>query len=805
MAPNPLHLFPILDAVNASLANSTNASNSSAADNGGNSNLSSDENLVALVIAIAAFVISFLQTFLAFLTSSGSREKTSRGALGSWHIYSKTSWDFSTARLRVVYPVVNLDCFKILELREKYEKLFDEFKAFDHLGYHRGYLWNDCWGYRDRKLRWWHIWHGSLVLADEHGDPVNIFALLFQPLALFEWMSFWFRLGERERVAFAMGARATWANMISCFDLPANQAKDLITTHELATGIPSSIDAPWQRTSLANIALIAFVLGLREVDINTKEGIITARNEHAGITSMPANIPGIPYLVALQGDLDSLAHDVRQAKPAILKSVAYRAKGFIDFVHFYANPLFFQPKLILYGLQNGWKTEHWNEYYTARLKGQLYSRAGNLFGEAKRGELLLENLMRDPPGSQSEDSVLSEGVGQAISGNAEPANPAGDEQTNRASAEKAAAGDEEQANESEEDEQERKEKDGILFWQGFDIGGCPSFLQTLAFMPYHCTCSGFPLNSYLEYFHYIIIMGASNWWSNGGNKLCEVDDNLDLWIANDRVTYIARTSSFMMTAGDYVVKATSGSRSWIFHNSSAHFQTAPNQNSNPDLPNQIPAWARDTDGPIPITKLIHELLSGSRVESLRDYRDFEVPTIIDPLASRSLQFEKTTVEAELYLALLFVEARIAQLWENIITDPPDKDPTPSENKFGKGLASFLALWIEICGITTPFSSPDKFIATFKEVIGSWAGKNSKLCVPEPEYKELTTGFPRAKSVGCQDWFYRWVESGDRKEYMEKMLPYLQLRGILLYHFLCCNGDSSKIAAAEAADITIRLA
>jgi hypothetical protein len=570
-------------------------------------------------------------------------------------------------------------------------------------------------------------------------------------------------MGDRERVAFAMGARATWANMISCFDLPANQAKDLRIGEELATGIPSSIDAPWQRTSLANIALCAFVLGLREVDINTKEGVITARNEHASITSMPANIPGIPYLVALQGDLDSLAHDVRQAKPSILKSVAYRAKGFIDFVHFYARPLFFQPMLILYSLQNGWTTDHCQKYYRSRLKNQLYSRQKNLYWEATNGEVLLGILGKDPTPSESRPSS--------------PTSPAGAPMS-----------------ESEEEEDNRKEQEGIQFWKGWGIGGCPSFFQVLAFMPYHCTCSGFPLNSYLKFLHEIIRPGALNWWSNGGSELCRVDDELTLSMVNGEVKYIAPTSSFMLTAGEFVKKSASGSRSWIFHDSFDHFVTTATN---------IPAWALDTDGPLPVTKLIYELLSGSDVDALHVYLDFELPTIIDPLDS--VPFEKATIEAELYFALLSVESRIARLWGKIIMTGPDKEPAPSENAFGKGLASFLALWIEICGITTPFSSPRKFTAVFQEVIRSWRGQASNLCVPEPEYKNLTAGFPKAASVGDQDWFYRWVESGDRKEHMEKMLPCLQLRGILLYHFLCCNGDSSKIATAEAGDITIRLA
>jgi hypothetical protein len=303
MPPTPLDLFASsFETVNASLSNSTDVASSTAANNG-NSNVSTDENIVALVIAIAAFVISFLQTFLAFLTSSASCDKCSRGALGGWHIYTKTGWDFSTSRLQVTYPRVNIDCFEILKLSEEYNvNYFDQFPALNDFGYQRGYRWDDRWDHRKKKLRRWHIWHGTVVLADQFGDPVSIFSLCLQPFALFEWISFWYRMSGtgRERVGSPMGARATWANMISCFDVPASQAKKLILGQELAAGIPSSIDAPAQLTSLANVALCAFILGLRDVDIDLKKGSITAQNEHASITSMETNIPGIPYFVTLQ-------------------------------------------------------------------------------------------------------------------------------------------------------------------------------------------------------------------------------------------------------------------------------------------------------------------------------------------------------------------------------------------------------------------------------------------------------------------------------------------------------------------------
>jgi len=737
------------------ITTSIDSSNSTASgDNGGNSNFSNDANLVALIIAIAAFIISFVQTFLQFLTSSSVREKTSRGALGGWHVYSNTSWDFSTFRLRVTYPVVELDCFKILELRQEYEaKLNKLCKDTD-------YQWEDYSLHKDRKVRAWHVWHGTSVLTNVKDNPVTAFALFLRPLALFEWISFLFRAGWRERVAFATGARASWANMISCLNLPARQAKKLINRHELATVIPSAIDAPWQRTSLANIALCSFVLGLSSVEIDIDKGIITARNEHASITSMEANIPGVPYLVALQGDLDSLAKNVRQASPEILRSVAYRAKGFIDFVHFYANPLFFQPMLILYGLLNGWKGENWNKYYIYRLKSQLYTKAGNLYWEAGRGEILEMSEEEDLPAMSVDGDNSVEERRMSMS-------------------------------DFEEDKQRAKEEEGVTFWRDLRVGGCPSLLQVLAFMPYHCTCSGFPLDSYLASFHKTVRRGAANWWNGGGKELCRVDPDLSRNIANDKVTFIDRTSSFLLTAGCTVRKSSSGSRSWIFHDSFKHFMYEGDGIG-------TLRWALALDGPLHVTEIIHDLLIGTSVDSLRDYLVDEIPAIIDPLH----RFEKTTVEAELYFALLCVEARIAELWEKIALNGRDPEGEASEEVIGQGLACFLAFWISLCRRTTPFSSPEAFKTTADNMLQGWRG-NEKPCIPQLELS--IPGVPDPVSLVSRGWFHQWIEDGERKEYMRKLLTWLQLRSILVYHFLCCNEDSSKIAEAESEDIKITMA
>jgi len=63
-------------------------------------------------------------------------------------------------------------------------------------------------------------------------------------------------------------------------------------------------------------------------------------------------------------------------------------------------------------------------------------------------------------------------------------------------------------------------------------------------------------------------------------------------------------------------------------------------------------------------------------------------------------------------------------------------------------------------------------------------------------------------VGSKKGFCLWIErKSERKNVMKCLLIWLQLRSVLMYHFLSCATDSSDVmmAMAIASEIRVRVA
>ena len=55
-------------------------------------------------------------------------------------------------------------------------------------------------------------------------------------------------------------------------------------------------------------------------------------------------------------------------------------------------------------------------------------------------------------------------------------------------------------------------------------------------------------------------------------------------------------------------------------------------------------------------------------------------------------------------------------------------------------------------------------------------------------------------------FCLWLErKGERKNVMKCLLIWLQLRSVLMYHFLSCAADSSDVMMAMPSEIRVRVA
>ena len=65
----------------------------------------------------------------------------------------------------------------------------------------------------------------------------------------------------------------------------------------------------------------------------------------------------------------------------------------------------------------------------------------------------------------------------------------------------------------------RAEQDWRQFWNANEVGGCPSIVQTLAFLPFYSICRGFPLK-YIANYQTFIFQKVINWWADTGSNLC---------------------------------------------------------------------------------------------------------------------------------------------------------------------------------------------------------------------------------------------------------------------------------------------
>ena len=135
---------------------------------------------------------------------------------------------------------------------------------------------------------------------------LQVYRLMFHSLQLFEWIRFLWKHPRRRWIP----ARASWANMLECLDL---EPQMLITKMQRADVIPGVLDAPYQNTTLINIGLWCFVLGMKELNIDVTKGTIQARNSYASLLTTQQPVPGVSKVIHIEGNLERLEAMVDEA------------------------------------------------------------------------------------------------------------------------------------------------------------------------------------------------------------------------------------------------------------------------------------------------------------------------------------------------------------------------------------------------------------------------------------------------------------------------------------------------------------
>ena len=169
-----------------------------------------------------------------------------------------------------------------------------------------------------------------------------------------------------------------------------------------------------------------------------------------------------------------------------------------------------------------------------------------------------------------------------------------------------------------------------------------------------------------------------------------------------------------------------------------------------------------------------------------------------------------TVEAALWLTLAMIDTRIQRAISKEISNAEFE---PWQYRGG-----FLALWCHACQKADPFlitgrasrgagqhnmEIETEFIDTIRETLSSWESKDTELCIERPQaYDVLPNGTCLTKSI-TKGEFYKWTRDG-REERLLKIIPWLHIRCILLYYYLECHGDSTKVAQSEDMPLNVRM-
>ena len=771
--------------------------------------------LAAVVIAVFAFFISFLQTVIAYLASQ-VRDKCSRGAIGGWQKFSKTRWDFWNYRLRVLYPQIDFDCLSILQYRRltdlmRQKALSTYFPAYVKS---KGAGWMDMMHCDDRdSLRFWHIWYGTNVLGIGT-KAVTFFHLPFR--AKLEWFMFLYRYGGRQNT---VPARASWANVIAC--MGTQPTKGLVRRLELADIIPNRLDAPWQTTSLSNVGLLCFVLGMKHVNVNIQEGTITAHNEYASLTTTKVKVPGMPLMVTLSGDLDNLRASLAKPITQNLVSVARTANGMIDFVNFAVNPFFCDPTVVIYGLRNVWDDDDWVKYGKVRLLQRHAS-------EKSVGCLYWEAVEADGIGSDDWTSHWKKlGVG---------ASPSLLQLLAFLPYSSMCSGFPLRSYLTPYDNHFFESASKWWTHGGRDFCSKDSaltFRVAKGDVPFLRETESFLLTAkILDENH-----GSRSWIFHRTRQLLRNwDKTFELTLADSTTKFPITAAVGRLLEGDTVDQVRSDQHEKLFTRIEEYTNVLQStieaelwftlatleariesiwdrivnteNTSSPERKTTLPAQEPLA---IPFQPAV---LQRAKTSSLPASQKSSSAPNPDPKSTKTTPKATSTDDSEdgpnvttddLDPETLVRSAREDKKRLETILIRYQMNDIPSRN-IGKAMAGFMALWIAMCKEVDPHSPVAEVRAALAEVLESWNGDHSLVFPRLPaEYYEITPPLRLmyTDEDTTRDRFYQWAIEGDRKSNLLSLVFWLQLRSILLYHFLHCNGDSSDVAGAESSRLRIR--
>ncbi|KAK6506832.1 hypothetical protein TWF481_005292 [Arthrobotrys musiformis] len=352
-------------------------------------------------------------------------------------------------------------------------------------------------------------------------------------------------------------------------------------------------------------------------------------------------------------------------------------------------------------------------------------------------------------------------------------------------------------------------------WRSLIGSATPTIVKYMAFIPFMPIWSAQPGESFFAAYNDYLNRSRANFISRLGQNFVpsvEFHSKVEYMLATNEIPFIRPKSEFLMT------KDTGGmpdvSRSWAIE---PIIPILKNWTGAEDVVEQI----LNPDLPLPLPNAVIQLLRGTPMQQVRTGLEQYV---------METEIAGYTLEITIYLALIFLDARIQTLWCKV--ESTDNGPltgfyeaapniSPSEQsklmdhiRFHPSAAvvDFLGLWLEICVRIDAVDNTTLLIKTFHEVLADWAADDEHTCYtimdgsnpsPSPEetmhasYKRVssTTRDPRQKYITellagkcnpgqplTKSGYVGWIKAEEhRVSEMEKIIPLLQLRIWLMHH------------------------
>ncbi|KAK4446745.1 hypothetical protein QBC34DRAFT_145044 [Podospora aff. communis PSN243] len=349
--------------------------------------------IAAAVLGGGAFITACLQALLEYLSSSSNKAKCSIAAIGSANKLVKTSWSWSQWKLKVQYPLLNLDAGPIIAstwIAAQSDDISTERRLRQLLKKDPRRAWR-CITADDRLTSWDVADQFAVMVRRDKGSETFV---KFKDL---DWEDSWAFLRYRLRHPLypVQRPRASWAQLLLA--LGNRDVKSLFVRLVDGDTVHSNMDTPLQRIKLRHLGQIAFVLGFREVSLDVANRVFRAYSPIASITTEEVQVIG--KVLRFEGDVLQLHSLISRCSFHWIIRARSLIAGQLNFGMYGVNGISMPLTTLSNAISHGQTT---SEYDRAEREAIIADMRGFSAGPVLREALLLREILEDNPDMQAE-------------------------------------------------------------------------------------------------------------------------------------------------------------------------------------------------------------------------------------------------------------------------------------------------------------------------------------------------------------------------------------------------------------------